>query len=248
MQTRRLQELAEAFRREIKLHCYRMLGSVHEAEDLVQETYLRAWHSFDTFEGGSFRAWLHRIATNACLNAIASRKSMRRWLADQQGPAAVETTVGAPTMDVAWLEPYPDANLEAVADDLPNPEARHTSREAVRLAFVATIPQLPPRQRAALLPCDVLGWAATEAATLLGGSTASINSALQRARATLARTNDQLWHLQQILRSSNSSADISRLGKCAIWTASWPSQRGRDLHHAVLCLSFRWIASDLPLG
>ncbi len=181
------EQLAEPFRREIKLHCYRMLGSLHEAEDLVQETYLRAWRSFDSFEGGSFRAWLYRIATNACLNALASSKSMQRWVPDQQGPAAVQTTVGAPATDVAWLEPYPDSNLEGIADDAPNPEARYTSREAVQLAFVATIQQLPPRQRAALLLCDVLGWAATEAATLLGGSTASINSALQRARATLAK-------------------------------------------------------------
>jgi len=181
------EQLAEPFRREIKLHCYRMLGSLHEAEDLVQETYLRAWRSFDSFEGGSFRAWLYRIATNACLNALASRKSMQRWLPDQHGPAAVEATVGGPATDVPWLEPYPDSNLEGIADHAPNPEARYTSREAVQLAFVATIQQLPPRQRAALLLCDVLGWAAAEAATLLGGSTASINSALQRARATLAK-------------------------------------------------------------
>jgi RNA polymerase sigma-70 factor, ECF subfamily len=181
------ERLAEPFRREIKLHCYRMLGSVHEAEDLVQETYLRAWRSFDSFEGGSFRAWLYRIATNACLNTIASRKSMQRWLPDQHGPAAVETSVGGPSTDVAWLEPYPDSDLEGIADHAPSPEARYTSREAVQLAFVATIQQLPPRQRAALLLCDVLGWAAAEAATLLGGSTASINSALQRARSTLAK-------------------------------------------------------------
>src|SRR5712692_1027330 len=181
------ERLAEPLRREIKLHCYRMLGSIQEAEDLVQETYLRAWRSFDSFEGGSFRAWLYRIATNACLNALASRKSMQRWLPDQQGPAAVQMTVGAPATDVAWLEPYPDSNLEGIADDAPNPKARYTSREAVQLAFVAAIQQLPPRQRAVVLLCDVLGWAAAEAATLLGGSTASINSALQRARETLAK-------------------------------------------------------------
>lgn len=179
--------LAEPFRREIKLHCYRLLGSLHEAEDLVQETYFRAWRSFDSFEGGSIRAWLYRIATNACLNTIAGRKSMQRWLPDQRGPAAVETTVGGPATDVAWLEPYPDSDMEGIADHAPNPETRYTSREAVQLAFVATIQQLPPRQRAALLLCDVLGWTAAEAATLLGGSTASINSALQRARATLAK-------------------------------------------------------------
>src|SRR6516162_6360056 len=164
-----------------------MLGSLHEAEDLVQETYLRAWRNFDSFEGGSFRAWLYRIATNACLNALASRKSARRWLPDQRAPAATQMPDGSPVSDVPWLEPYPDSELEGIADEAPNPEARYTTHEAVQLAFVAAIQHLPPRQRAALLLCDVLGWAATEAATLLGGSTASINSALQRARATLAK-------------------------------------------------------------
>jgi len=182
------ERLAEPFRRELKLHCYRMLGSLHEAEDAVQETYLRAWRSFDSFDGrGSLRAWLYRIATNVCLDAPASRKHAQRLLPDQQAPAtvAVQMPDGAPSTEVAWLEPYPDSNLEGIADEAPNPEARYASREAVQLAFVAAIQVLPPRQRAALLLCDVLGWAATEAATLLGGSTASINSALQRARETL---------------------------------------------------------------
>jgi len=185
--SRAFERLAEPLRREIKLHCYRMLGSLHEADDLVQETYLRAWRSFDTFEGGSFRAWLYKIATNACLNAIESRKHARRFLPDQRAPAAVEMPNGVPATDVAWLEPYPDSQLEAIADEAPNPEARYASREAVQLAFVAAIQQLPPRQRAVLLLYDVLGWSAVEAATLLGGSTASINSALQRARETLAK-------------------------------------------------------------
>jgi RNA polymerase sigma-70 factor, ECF subfamily len=184
------ERLAEPFRREIRLHCYRMLGSLHEAEDLVQETWLRAWRSFDSFEGGSFRAWLYRIATNACLNAIAGRKHAQRLLPDQMGPATKQMP-GAPATEVAWLEPYPDSDLggilEGIADDAPDPEARYAAREAVRLAFVAAIQELPPRQRAALLLCDVLGWAAAETATLLGGSAASINSALQRARDTLAK-------------------------------------------------------------
>lgn len=187
--TRAFERLAEPLRREIKVHCYRMLGSLHEAEDLVQETYLRAWRSFDSFEGGSFRAWLYRIATNACLNALASRKSAQRFLPDQQGPVstAVQMPPGLPATDVAWLEPFPDSDLKGIADEAPNPEARYTSHEAVQLAFVAAIQQLPPRQRAALLLCDVLGWSAAEVATLLGGSTASINSALQRARETLGK-------------------------------------------------------------
>jgi RNA polymerase sigma-70 factor (ECF subfamily) len=180
--------LAEPFRRELQVHCYRMLGSVHEAEDLVQETYLRAWRGFDNFgtiEGGSFRAWLYKIATNACLNALAGRKNRQRFLPDQLRPATEDLPSSA-AIDVAWLEPYPSAYLEEIEDKATNPEACYTSREAVQLAFVAAIQLLPPRQRAALLLCDVIGWTAAEAATLLEGSTASINSALQRARATLA--------------------------------------------------------------
>ena len=182
------ERFAEPFRRELKLHCYRMLGSLHEAEDAVQETYLRAWRNFDSFEGhGSFRAWLYRIATNACFNALAGRKNAQRLLPDQQAPATVQMPDGTPAADVAWLEPYPDSNLEGIADEAPSPEARYASREAVQLAFVAVIQQLPPRQRAVLLLCDVLGWAAAETATLLGGSAVSVNSALQRARETLAK-------------------------------------------------------------
>ena len=182
------ERLAEPFRRELKLHCYRMLGSVHEAEDVVQEAYLRAWSRFDSFEGrGSFRAWLYKIATNACLDALARRRNVQRWLPDQRAPATAEMPDGVPASDVAWLEPYPDSHLERVADEAPDPEARYASLETVELAFVATIQQLPPRPRAVLLLCDVLGWTAAEAATLLGGSTASVNSALQRARETLAK-------------------------------------------------------------
>ena len=186
--SRAFEQLAEPLRRELKVHCYRMLGSVHEAEDLVQDTYLRAWRSFDSFDGrGPFRAWLYRIATNACLDALAGRRHAQRVLPDQRAPATAEMPDGAPATDVAWLEPYPDSNLEGIADEAPNPEARYLSREAVQLAFVAVIQQLPPRQRAVLLLCDVLGWSAAEAATLLGGSTASVNSALQRSRETLAK-------------------------------------------------------------
>jgi RNA polymerase sigma-70 factor, ECF subfamily len=183
---RDFERLAEPFRREIKLHCYRMLGSLHEADDLVQETYLRAWRSFSSFDGGSMRAWLYKIATNACLNTLESRKHQQRYLPDQLGPAGPPKLEGGPALDVPWLEPYPDLSLEGIADRAPNPEARYTSRESVQLAFVAAIQQLPPRQRAALMLCDVLSWSASEAAALLDTSTASINSALQRARVTLS--------------------------------------------------------------
>ncbi|HEY6447846.1 MAG TPA: sigma-70 family RNA polymerase sigma factor [Acidobacteriaceae bacterium] len=185
-QDRAFEQLAEPFRREIKLHCYRMLGSLHEADDLVQETWLRAWRSFSSFDGGSMRAWLYKIATNTCLNALEGRKQQQRYLPDQLGPASPPKLEGGPALDVPWLEPYPDLNLEGIADTTPNPEARYTVRESVQLAFVAAIQQLPPRQRAVLMLCDVLGWASAEAATLLGSSTASINSALQRARESLS--------------------------------------------------------------
>ncbi len=223
------EQLAEPFRRELKLHCYRMLGSLHEAEDLVQETYLRAWRNFDSFEGGSFRAWLYRIATNACLNALASRKNVRRLLPDEQSPASVTMQMpeGAPAADVSWLEPYPDSNLEGIADGAPNPAARYASREAVQLAFVAAIQQLPPRQRAALLLCDVLGWSAAEAATLLSGSTASINSALQRARETLAK---RYPHGQPPMAASPSPAERELLDR---YLRAW---EGHDLDGFVALL------------
>lgn len=185
---RAFEQLAEPLRRELKVHCYRMLGSLHEAEDAVQEAYLRAWRSFKSFDGrGPFRAWLYRIATNACLDALASRKQARRFLPDERAPATIEMPNGQPATDVAWLEPYPDSELEGVADNAPNPEALYTTRQSVQLAFVAVIQRLPPRQRAVLLLCDVLGWSAAETATLLGGSIASVNSALQRSRETLGK-------------------------------------------------------------
>ncbi|WP_342726744.1 sigma-70 family RNA polymerase sigma factor [Bradyrhizobium sp. B097] len=185
------ERMAEPFRGELKLHCYRMMGSLHEAEDLVQDTYLRAWRSFDSFEGrGSLRGWLYQIATNTCLNAIAGRKYRQRFLPDQRFPVTAQMPDGVPASDVDWLEPYPDSELAGILDETLNPEARYASREAVQLAFVAAIQQLPPRQRAALLLCDVLGWGAAEAATLLGGSTASINSVLQRARVTMAKSRN----------------------------------------------------------
>ncbi len=208
--------LAEPFRREIKLHCYRMLGSLHEADDLVQETYLRAWRSFSNFEAGSsdehgsFRAWLYRIATNACLNALEGRKHQQRYLPDQLGPASPPKLEGGPALDVPWLEPYPEANLEGFADAAPNPEARYTARESVQLAFVAAIQQLPPRQRAALMLCDVLGWASAEAASLLGGSTASINSALQRARESLSQ---RYSNRRSLLQSQPTPAQQKLLGR-----------------------------------
>ena len=182
------QRLAEPYRREIQLHCYRMLGSLQDAEDLVQETFLRAWRGLDGFVGrSSFRGWLYRIATNVCLNALAKRGRAHRVLPETQGPPADQMPVGAPATEIAWLEPYPDALLEGIADPAPGPDARYELRESIQLAFVAAIQLIPPRQRAVLLLRDVLGWSASETAGRLDPSVASANSALQRARATLTK-------------------------------------------------------------
>ena len=174
---------AERYRRELQLHCYRMVGSYHDAEDLVQETLLRAWRGLDGFDGrASLRTWLYRIATNTCLNALSSRVH-GRVMPDTQGPPSDRMPDREPASDVEWLEPYPDAALDGIADVAPGPDARYEMREAVQLAFIAAIHHLPPRQRAALLLRDVLGWSASESAELLESSVASLNSALQRARA-----------------------------------------------------------------
>jgi RNA polymerase sigma-70 factor, ECF subfamily len=185
---------AELHRRALKLHCYRVLGSLHEAEDAVQETMLRAWRGFDDFEArASIKNWLYRIATNVSLDIIAARSRRSRMMPDQLEGPATRTPQGRPDTGTLWIEPYPDAELEspdAELESLPDPAAgpdvRYELRESVRLAFVAAIQQLPPRQRAVLLLADVLGWSAIEIASVLDASVASANSALQRARAKLA--------------------------------------------------------------
>jgi RNA polymerase sigma-70 factor (ECF subfamily) len=174
--------LLEAHRSELQAHCYRMLGSVHDAEDALQETSLRAWRALARFEGrSSLRSWLYTIATNTCLNQIARRP--KRVLPIDYGPAAdPHTPPGAPVVESVWIEPYPDEML-GVEDGYAAPEARYEQREAVELAFVAALQHLPPNQRAVLILREVLGFSAAETAAALETSVASVNSALQRARA-----------------------------------------------------------------
>ncbi|MGH8972022.1 MAG: sigma-70 family RNA polymerase sigma factor [Acidimicrobiia bacterium] len=173
----------EPYRRELTGYCYRMLGSLFEAEDAVQETMVRAWRSLDSFEGRSaVRSWLYRIATNVCLDMLRSRK--RRALAMDLGPAsAADSFTGEKRPEHAWLEPVPDARVLPEDGD---PAELAASRETIRLAFVTALQHLPARQRAVLILREVLRWQATEVAELLDTSVASVNSALQRARATLA--------------------------------------------------------------
>jgi RNA polymerase sigma-70 factor, ECF subfamily len=170
---------------ELRVHCYRMLGSFADAEDLVQETFLRAWKGLPGFEGrAGVRAWLYRIATNACLDAMPGRA--RRVLPHQVGPAVrADGTPPRPREEIAWLQPFPDRLWEPVAPGEDQPDARAEARETIELAFLAAIQHLPPRQRAALILRDVVGWPAAQIADLLATSVASVNSALQRARATL---------------------------------------------------------------
>ena len=182
--------LVERHRRELHVHCYRMVGSFEEAEDLVQETFLRAWRSRDGFAGGpGFRAWLYRIATNASLDAIRARS---RRVASLSSFA-----------EVPWLQPYPDRLLDEVAPSEAEPDAVVVARETIELTFLAVIQLLPPQQRAVLILRDVLDWSAAEAAALLDTSVAAANSALQRARATLRE------RLPEPPADRTASADLS---------------------------------------
>jgi RNA polymerase sigma-70 factor (ECF subfamily) len=253
-------QLAEPFRAELQLHCYRMVGSVHDAEDLVQETLLRAWRGLAGFEARtSVRRWLYRIATNVCLTALERSRRAQRVLPDTQAPPTDLMSQHDPLLDVAWLEPYPDAALAGVPDTAPGPEARYEMREAVRLAFIAAIQLLPPRQRAALLLRDVLGWSAAEAAELLDASVASVNGALQRARDTLERhqprtpdahrvpamratTPEQRDLLERFMRSwerTDVAAFVATLREDVVFTMPpWPQWfRGRDS----VSRAFEWI-------
>jgi RNA polymerase sigma-70 factor (ECF subfamily) len=180
------QELAEPYRRELQVHCYRMLGSVQDAEDALQDTLLAAWQGLGGFieARASLRTWLYRIATNRCLNA---RRSARRRQAKEWDVPKVEPPEPTRLGEVVWLQPYPDALLEGTADMPPGPEARYEQTEAISLAFVTALQVLPPRQLAVLILRDVLGFHTSEVAAMVDSTVDSVNSALKRARTGLRR-------------------------------------------------------------
>ncbi len=204
-------ELTDSYRRELQVHCYRILGSVQDAEDALQETLLSAWRGLEGFEErASMRAWLYRIATNRCLNAL--RDSARR---PREASRALPFQPPEPTRfgEPLWLEPYPDALLEGVPDAAPGPEARYESREALSLAFVTGLQRLPPRQRAALVLRDVLGYRAAEVADMLDTTEISVNSALQRARATLEAAAPRSRERMPLPRSARERELVDRFAE-----------------------------------
>jgi RNA polymerase sigma-70 factor (ECF subfamily) len=239
--------LVEPHRRELHAHCYRMLGSVHDAEDALQDALLRAWRGLPRFEGrSSLRSWLYRITTNACLTA-AARRPKRVLPIDHGPPADPHDHAGAPLVDSVWVEPYPDERL-GLEDGGAAPEARYERRESVELAFVAALQHLPPNQRAALILREVLGFSGQEIADALETTVAAVNSALQRARkavdermpersqqATLRALGDQ--RLREVVEGymdamgrGDVDAVVAMLAQDAVWSmpplASW--YRGRD--------------------
>ena len=237
------ERLVEPYRRELHAHCYRLLGSLHDAEDALQDAMLRVWRGLGSFsERGSLRAWLYRIATNASLDIVARRK--RRLLPLEYGPAAdPNQPPGDPVGEQVWLEPYPDETL-AVPDGRAAPDARYEQREAVELAFVAALQELPARQRAVLILREVLGFSAKEVGEALETSVPSVNSALQRARKTVderlpdqsqqatlralgdARMAEIVEEYMEAMRSGDVSRVVSMLAaEDAAWSmpplASW---------------------------
>jgi RNA polymerase sigma-70 factor (ECF subfamily) len=199
--------LAEPYRYELQVHCYRMLGSVEDAEDAVQETYLRAWSRLSSFAGHApFRAWLYGIATHACLDALR-RKKARVWPTDLAGPAD-PANYRLAGVELPWLQPYPDRLLEAAAPPDGEPEAVVTAKETIELAFLAAIQRLPARQRAVLILRDVLDWPVKDTAVALDMTRAAVNSALQRAHATLG---EHLSAGRAAWRSTSTAAEKTLL-------------------------------------
>ncbi|WP_233160644.1 sigma-70 family RNA polymerase sigma factor [Actinophytocola xanthii] len=230
--------LVTPLRRELHAHCYRMLGSVHDADDAVQDALLRAWRGLARFEGrSSLRTWLYTVATRTCLDLIDARG--RRALPMDLGPSSERAVIDdLPRTDLAWLGPYPHADLPSTP---PGPAARYEQREAVELAFVAACQHLPGNQRAALLLFDVLGFSATEIASMMDTSTTSVNSALARARRVLAQRVPARTQ-QQALRT----LDDTRVRALATGFAAALDRGDRDAFVALLTEDVTWSMPPLP--
>jgi RNA polymerase sigma-70 factor (ECF subfamily) len=232
------ERLVASHRTELHAHCYRMLGSVHDAEDALQDAFLRAWKGLRGFQGRSSpRSWLYKIATNTCLDTIA-RRPKQRVLPFEYGPATEPLAgPGAPITESVWIEPYPDHLLDALA----SPEARYEQRESVELAFIAALQHLPARQRAVLILREVLGYSAAEVADLLETTVASVNSAMQRARAAVdARLPDPS---QQETLSTLGDEEITAL--VDRYVAAWESN---DVDSVVAMLTEDAAISMPPLA
>jgi RNA polymerase sigma-70 factor (ECF subfamily) len=248
------QLLVEPHRRELRAHCYRMLGSIHDADDAVQDALLRAWRGLPRFEGRSTtRSWLYKITTNACLNAIARQPKGRVLPVDFGEAADPHGGAGVPLVESVWMQPYPDERLD-LGDDRAAPDARYDRRESVELAFVAALQHLAPNQRAVLIMREVLGFSAKECADVLDTSVASINSALQRARKTVdeklpeqtqqatlrALGDERLRELVQRYVDAWESGDVSRVVAMLTEDATFSMPpnvawfRGRDAIEAFL--------------
>lgn len=231
------EDLVQPYRRELAAYCYRMLGSLADAEDQVQETLLSAWRGIDGFEGrASLRSWLYRIATNRCLDAI--RRRPRRELPTERGaPADPHAALGAPDSEILWLEPAPASLWEGVPA---SPEASVSARESVRLAFIVALQHLPATQRAALILREVVGWSAAEVAALLDTTVPAVNSALQRARAAL--DGKQLFAEAQGAAPRPAPPDEALIARyIAAWEAGDVTALAQLLHEGV-------IASMPPYG
>jgi len=232
--------LVEPYQRELHAHCYRMLGSLHDAEDAMQETLLRAWRGLASFEAGRpLRPWLYKIATNASLDMLAKRPKRTLRLAGA-APSQPADGPGAPLVESIWIEPYPDEHL-GLEDGYAAPEARYEQRESVELAFIAALQHLPVRQRAVLILREVLGLSAREVADSLDTTAASVNSALQRARKTI----------HEALPDSSQQATIRSLGDERLsrlvrrYVQAWES-RNVDLMVAVLAEDVTFAMPPFP--
>jgi RNA polymerase sigma-70 factor (ECF subfamily) len=209
-------QLTGPFRRELQLHCYRILGSLHDAEDLLQETLLAAWRGLPEFERrSSLRSWLYTIATNRCLNALRDSNRRPQAAGVPAAGAGLDRSRSENFSEISWLEPYPDLMLEGIADEAPGPDARYETKEAVALAFVSGLQHLAPLQRAVLVLRDVLGFRAAEVADMLGTSEPSVNSALARARGLIDSRAPVVSDARDRLSVAGGGAERALIGRFA---------------------------------